>query len=114
MKAMLMLRCCCFAVLLAMGGCVDADPYNREGMWSPTGANARNIAAMAAHPRDLIRGHGEPGSDGLMAAAAVGRLQQGRPKPILSIGAGATPGGDAPAAALPPPAAPAGAPGPAE
>lgn len=108
------LRCCALLLLGSLGACEEVSPDTRTGMWSPTGANARNIAAMAAHPRDLIRGHGEPGSDGLMTAAAVGRLQQGRPKPILSIGAGATPGGDAPAAALPPPAAPAGAAGTAE
>ena len=94
------------ALLLGLGGCVDADPMNQAGLWRPTGANALNIAAMSARPQDLIKGRGDAGSSGLMSAAAVSRLQQGRPKPLLTINAGTELGGDAGGAAPPAPAAP--------
>lgn len=42
--------------VLAVGGCADRDPYLRTDVWKPTGANAANIAAMAANPHDLISG----------------------------------------------------------
>ncbi|MBC7802220.1 MAG: hypothetical protein H7Z10_16520 [Gemmatimonadaceae bacterium] len=90
-------------VLLALGGCTDLEPYNRPGMWSATGANARNIAAMAANPGDLIRGRGDAGNDGLRSAAAVTRLQIDRPRALLSLSAEVAPGAGAAAA----PAAPA-------
>lgn len=102
------LRRCAPLLLLLSGACTDTEPYNRAGMWRPTGANARNMATMAAYPRDLIRGHGDgANANGRMSAEAVTRLNNGTPKPLLSIGAGAAPGGDPAAAA---PAAP-GAPG---
>lgn len=87
--------------LLALGGCVDTDPVNREGMWSPTGANARNIAAMAASPQDLIRGRGDNRGNGLLAADAVTRLNQGKTRPLLSVGSEAAPGGASSGASSP-------------
>jgi len=95
--------------LLTMAGCTETEPYNRVGMWSPVGANTRNIAAMAADPRDLIRGHGDgAGANGRMSADAVNRLRDGTTKPLLSISAQSAPGAD-----VAPAGAPAGAPPPA-
>src|SRR5690349_14290082 len=47
-----------FAVALfaSLSACEDRDPYRRTDVWKPTGANAANIATMAADPQDLIRG----------------------------------------------------------
>ena len=47
---------CLLAGLLLLAGCNQLDPYHRQGMWEPSGANAANLAAMVADPRDLIRG----------------------------------------------------------
>lgn len=91
------------AALLALCGCVDTDPINREGMWSATGANARNIAAMAASPQDLIRGRSDTRGNGLLAAAAVTRLQQGKTRPLLSLDSEVAPGGGVSAAPSPTP-----------
>lgn len=58
----------------ALAGCAGTDTYRRPGTWHPDGANAANIAAMAANPGDLLRGRGSPGSDGPLAARAIDRL----------------------------------------
>lgn len=65
---------------LAAAGCTETDPYAREGTWQPTGANARNIAAMVTNKQDLIRGRGAPGSDPVEATSAVLRLWEGTPR----------------------------------
>lgn len=89
--------------LLALCGCVETDPVNREGVWNPTGANARNIAAMAASPQDLIRGRSDTRGNGLLAADAVTRLHQGKVRPLLSLGSEAAPGGASSAPSSPSP-----------
>lgn len=48
----------CAGGILALAGCTSLDPYYRQDVWQPSGANAANIAAMVANPYDLIRGHG--------------------------------------------------------
>lgn len=63
--------------LLAAAGCAATDPYTRDGTWQPTGANARNIAAMAANKQDLIRGRGTQGSDPIESSSAVFHLWEG-------------------------------------
>jgi hypothetical protein len=71
--------------------------YNDSGEWHPNGANAANLAAMVANPLDLVRGHGDPGSDGAEAADAVRRLRTGQVAPvaasIMAGGGGASAGG---------------------
>lgn len=76
---------------LAAAGCTEIDPYARPGAWQPTGANARNIAAMAANKQDLIRGRTMVGSDPVESTAAVLRLWEGAPHviaPVSSRGGG--------------------------
>jgi len=95
--------------VLAVGACTDTEPYNRPAMWAPAGANARNIAAMAAQPRDLVRGHGDGGgANGRTSADAVARLRDGFPRPLASVSAQSAPGADVAPGAAPAPPPPAG------
>ena len=71
--------CCAIAML---GGCMDRDPYRRTDVWRPTGANAANIAAQVADPRDLIRGQGSPRLDTAASTLAIDRLRTDNPRSI--------------------------------
>jgi type IV pilus biogenesis protein CpaD/CtpE len=62
----------CLAVL-GLTGCDATDPYSRDGMWRPNGANEANLRAMVVSPADLARGVESPGGDGQQAAAALDR-----------------------------------------
>jgi type IV pilus biogenesis protein CpaD/CtpE len=62
--------------LLLLAGCAATDPYQREGMWRPNGANASNLRTMVVSPADLVRGVEEPGSSGQQAAMALDRMRQ--------------------------------------
>lgn len=79
--------------LLAVAGCAATDPYARAGTWQPTGANSRNIAAMAANKQDLIRGRGSPGSDPIESSSAVFRLWEGTPRALPASSSKSTGGG---------------------
>lgn len=90
------------AMLIGLGGCQYMDPYRRPGMWSPTGANQANLAAMAVNPEDLIQGHGATeGIPAVMVSTPVDRVLADKPKPLpdasqsggSSGGAGASAGG---------------------
>ena len=83
-----------FLVLL-LAGCANLDPYRRADVWSPTGGNAGNIAAMAADPHDLIVGRSENGKDAYEAVGAVDRVWQDKTKPLPKSGGGASGGGAA-------------------
>lgn len=85
--------------LLLLAGCASTDPYQRAGMWQPTGANSRNLAAMVANPYDLIRGRGERGTSGPEGTTPVTRLWAGRTTPLPASGSQQSAGG--PAAAAP-------------
>ncbi len=69
----------CHALLLGLGACLascaQTDPYTRPGEWHPLGANAANLRAMAADPRDLDEGRAAAFSEGDIAVAAVARLR---------------------------------------
>lgn len=83
------------ASLLALAGCASMDPYRRAGMWQPTGANDRNLAAMAADTRDLARGRAAPAASRNEAASAVERLLQGNPKPLHTVNSQTAPAASA-------------------
>lgn len=78
-----------FALALAASGCAASDPDRAEGMWQPSGANAGNLAAMAARPQDLVLGRGRPAADARMGADAIDRLWLDRAKPLGAGGASA-------------------------
>jgi hypothetical protein len=96
--------------LLAVGGCSMMDPYTRQGTWRPAGVNDANLGVMLADPMDLVRGHGQAGTDGQVAATAINRLRTGQVKPLLiedtlssatAGGSGPSSGGSAPASGGP-------------
>ncbi|MGH7068029.1 MAG: hypothetical protein ACREEU_09635, partial [Acetobacteraceae bacterium] len=63
-------------LVLAASGCTMVqNPMMREGTWHPTGANAANLAAMAANPHDLAGGEAATGTIGPEAALPVARLR---------------------------------------
>jgi len=82
------------ATALTLGGCVETDPLLREGQYWPLHANRANLALMAANPSDLVRGSGETGLDGPLAAAAVDRLYTNKLKKLaVTQTSGAAAGG---------------------
>ena len=66
------------ALPLLLAAC--GDPYQRPGTWHAEGVNDANLRAQASDKSDFIRGHGDPGSNGTLDAAAVDRLQQDKAK----------------------------------
>jgi type IV pilus biogenesis protein CpaD/CtpE len=56
------------------------DPLVREGLFQPGHTNHNNLALMVASPADLVRGSGQSGGDGQMAAAAIDRLRTDKVK----------------------------------
>ncbi len=65
-------------LLLAVAGCAATDPYLREGVWRPTGANDHNLRAMIVVPAELARGTGVTTAEGPTAVDAVERLRGDR------------------------------------
>jgi type IV pilus biogenesis protein CpaD/CtpE len=91
--------------LVGLAGCSSRDPYKRDDVWYPTGANAANLAAQVADPADLAGGRGDPKQRSAAQIKAVTRILTDAPK-ALSGGSttAAGGGGETPS----PPAAPAG------
>ena len=79
--------------VLALAGCDQLDPQLKVDAWRPTGANAGNIAAMVANPRDLVSGHGMIFEDSGAATLAVGHITADQPKPMTGGGGGGSGGG---------------------
>jgi len=67
---------------LALAACSQTDPYTREGVWHPNGANEANLRAMVAVPADLATATQAGPADGGMAAAALDRLRHDRVRPL--------------------------------
>ncbi len=61
----------------ALAGCSATDPYEKAGIWRPSGVNGANIAAQVANPADLVRGRGEAGGSVRSSGPAVERMWQG-------------------------------------
>ena len=58
-------------------GQIRTDPYEREGIWRPSGVNAANLAMTLANPGDLVRGRDDPAPGVRMGTGAVERLWKG-------------------------------------
>lgn len=70
-------------IILAASGCTMVqDPMMRAGTWHPMDANAANLAAMVAHPQDLVAGESASGTAGPEAALPVARLRKDNVKPL--------------------------------
>jgi hypothetical protein len=72
--------------LLAVSGCDATDPQLRPGLWRPNHASRANLTVTAAYPADLVRGTGSATTDGVLAAAAVDRLNTGKVKKLPEAG----------------------------
>jgi hypothetical protein len=88
-----MIRLIAALLALAACGCAADDPYRTSDLWQPTGANAGNLAAMAARPRDLVLGHGRASGGNRLEADAVERLWEGRARPLTSATGSSAAGG---------------------
>jgi type IV pilus biogenesis protein CpaD/CtpE len=81
MEAPVMLRPQLLCILLlVLAGCDATDPYLRQGVWRPNGANEANLRAMVVSPSDLVRGVDSSAGDGRQAAAALDRLRNDKPR----------------------------------
>ncbi len=98
----LMLLCLVGGVLAA---CDSTDPYLRQGVWRPNGANDADLNAMVAGPSDLALSTPAARADGGLAAAALTRLREDRVRPLLDSGLAQI----VPVSGAPPPAPPAAA-----
>jgi type IV pilus biogenesis protein CpaD/CtpE len=58
---------------LAVAGCASTDPYERPGVWHPTGVNAANLRAMVSVPSDLAIGRGDNRGNAEPMAVALDR-----------------------------------------
>ncbi len=72
----------------ALAGCAQVDPYQREGIWKPVGANDANLATMVANPADLSRGRADSRGSVRTPTAAVDRLWTGAPAQRPQQGSG--------------------------
>ena len=77
-----------YLLVLAIGilaGCTeDASPGVKTD-WHPNGANAGNIAVMAARPQDMIVGRGEATKGSGPAVLAIERVRLDQAKPLLTV-----------------------------
>ncbi len=74
---------------LALAGCVQVDPFQREGIWKPAGVNDANLAATVANPADLARGRENTRGSFRTPVTAVDRLWAGAPAQPPQQGGGA-------------------------
>ena len=73
-------------VILTLAGCDATDPYLREGVWRPNGANDANLRAMVVSPSDLARGVASVRGDGQQAAAALDRYRNDKVRSLPDSG----------------------------
>lgn len=71
-------------LLLALAGCSSIDPFTREGVWRPRGANEANLRLHVADPLTLEHGIDDPRSDGQASVAAIRRLRTDRLHPLAA------------------------------
>jgi type IV pilus biogenesis protein CpaD/CtpE len=65
-----------------LAGCGNRDPYQRDDVWYPSGANAANLAAQVADPRDLVRGRNDLKQLADTSSRAIARVRSDSPKPL--------------------------------
>jgi hypothetical protein len=73
--------------VLALAGCgPDYDPLTRGGVYHVEHINRTNLVLSAAYPGDLVRGTGSPVNNGVLAAAAIDRLETNKVKKLPDAG----------------------------
>src|SRR5262249_23137904 len=80
------LRAISLFLLIVPGGCNQIDPYQRDGVWRPNGANEANLRAMVTVPSDLAVATRANPTDGELAAAALSRLHHDNVRPLPDSG----------------------------
>ncbi len=78
----MILRAVLLLPALLATACSYIDPYERPGVWVPTGVSDADLRAEVADPMDLVRGTGEPGSVGETAALAVSKYRADHVRPL--------------------------------
>ncbi len=68
---------------LLLAGC--GDPYARAGTWHALGLNDANLAVMVKNKPDLVMGHEQSGSDGILDAAALQRLYEDKTRHLPTV-----------------------------
>jgi uncharacterized membrane protein YgcG len=86
MQSRTIMRCALLAAVLSVAACQEIEPYARNDMWQPTGANAGNIAAMVANPYDLLHGRGSDRTDSNEPVLAIHRVNTDHTKALLDPG----------------------------
>jgi uncharacterized membrane protein YgcG len=82
------------ACSVTLAGYGSRDPYQRDDVWYPTGANAANLAAQVANPADLAGGRTDPKQLVAAPAKGVNRVWSDSPKPLsYTAGGGSSSGG---------------------
>ncbi len=71
-------------LLGTLAGCGPQYEIDRPGTWRATGANERNLRAMAADPRDLGYGQASLTERGNVASRAVTRILIDRRRPLMN------------------------------
>jgi hypothetical protein len=72
--------------LPALAACDRTDPYKREGMWRPSGANDTNFELQVARASDLVMGRGADEGNGFQAAAAIARYENDKERALPKAG----------------------------
>jgi len=98
LKLRIVLAALAAGAAFTLGGCAVMDPFERPGVWNPTGANDLNRELMVARPTDLVQGRGTTDADGQTAAMAVDRLIHDHVKSLpqtetSTVGGGSSSGG---------------------
>jgi type IV pilus biogenesis protein CpaD/CtpE len=74
--------------LLLLTACAQRDPFLRDDVWKPTGANAGNLAAMVANPNDLVVGRHTSRSDTKASTIAIQHIWDGTPQSLSGSSSG--------------------------
>ncbi len=69
-----------------LGACSWTDPYERDGVWHPNGANEANLRAMVMVPSDLVMAAPAAPAAGQEAAAALDRQRRDKVRPLPESG----------------------------
>ncbi len=73
-----------------LAGCAGTEPYQRDGVWTPTGANAANLAAMLDNPGDLAQGRRLAATPGRAATDPLDLLLHDKVRTLIDTSSATT------------------------